>query len=155
MSSLDVLVAVAIVVGLVGVIVPVVPGTLMVGAVIAVWAGVERVWWLLALVLVISAVAVTLKFVVPARAAKQAASTSALVAGALGALVGFFVIPVIGMVIGFLVGVLGAEFARRKALQPAWAATWATTKSVGLAMLVELVAVIMMAGLWVGALVTR
>lgn len=151
----ELLVVAAILVGLVGVVLPVLPGLLLVAGAIGVWAIAEQVWWLLVAVVLLSAVALGLKVAIPAKAARDSASMWAVAVGAVGALIGFFAIPVVGIIVGFLAGVLLAEFVRLRQLQPAWDATWATTKSVGITMIVELVAVIGMSGLWVTALVLR
>lgn len=155
MTGVDALVGLAIVLGLVGVILPVLPGTLMAGGAIALWAAMERAWWLLALAVAISAATVVVKYAAPARAAARSASNAALVAGALGALAGFLVIPVVGMVVGFLAGVFGAEWLRQRQPGPALTSTRAAAKSIGITMAVELAAIILMAGLWVAALLAR
>lgn len=150
----DVLVGAAIVVGLLGVVVPVLPGLLLVGAAIGLWAIADQAWWLLVLTVLITTVSLALKIAIPARTARDSASTAAVAVGAVAALVGFFVIPVVGMIVGFLAGVMATELVRLKDPRPAWQATWATTKGIGISIAVELVAVILMSGLWVGALLT-
>jgi hypothetical protein len=77
----------------------------------------------------------------------------AVAVGAVGALIGFFAIPVVGFIVGFLAGVLLAELARLREMGPAWDATWATTKGIGISIAVELAAVVAMAGMWATALV--
>lgn len=149
---MEILVALAIIVGLVGVILPALPGLLLAAAAIALWAGFEGVWWLLGMVVLIAGGMTVLKIVIPARTARDAASTSALVVGSILALVGMFVIPVVGAIAGFLLGVFGTELVRLRHPSPAWTATWTTTKSVGLTMALELFSVLVMASLWVGAL---
>lgn len=145
------LVVLAIVVGVVGIFVPVLPGLLLVAAGVGLWSVANEVWWLLALTLVLTFVAIALKVAIPARAARDAASTTALAVGAVAALVGFFAIPVVGMIAGFLGGVLATEIVRLKDVRAAWAATWTTTKSIGITMGIELIAAILMAAAWVGA----
>jgi len=149
----DVLVAIAIAVGILGVLVPVLPGLLLVAAAVGAWALANEARWLLAAVLVITAVAMAIKIAVPARTARDAASTAALAVGAAAALVGFFVVPVIGMIVGFLLGVLATEVVRLRDPGAALRATWSTARSVGIAIAVELAAAVAIAGLWVAALV--
>lgn len=148
----ELLVGIAIVVGLVGVVVPILPGLLLVSAAIGIWSFSSQSWWLLVAVALITTVALTLKVAIPARTARDSASTAAVVVGALAALAGFFVIPVVGMIVGFLAGVLLTELARLRDLGQAWQATAAATKSIGITIAVELVAVIVMSGLWTVAL---
>lgn len=150
---MELLVVAAILVGLVGVVVPVLPGLLLVAGAIGVWAAAEQVWWLLAAVVVLSALALALKVAIPAKTARDSASMWAVAVGAVGALIGFFAIPVVGFIVGFLAGVLLAELARLRAMGPAWDATWATTKGIGISIAVELAAVVAMAGMWATALV--
>lgn len=151
----EVLVVAAIIVGLLGVVVPVLPGMLLVSAAVGIWAFANSAWWLLVAVLLLSVAALALKILIPARTARDSASIAAVAVGAVAALVGFFVIPVVGMIVGFLVGVLVTELIRLRAPGPAWQATWATTKSIGITIAVELVAVIVMSALWVSALALR
>ena len=149
---MELLVVLAIIIGLLGVIVPILPGVLLVAVAVGGWAVANDVWWLLAAVVVLTAISLVLKFLIPARTARDAASTTALAVGAVAALVGFFVIPIIGIVVGFLAGVLVTEMVRLKDLSSAWQATWQTTKSIGITIVVELVAVIWLAGMWLTAL---
>ena len=150
---MEILIALAIVVGVAGVVLPVLPGILLVAAAVGIWAAAHGVWWLVAAVVVLTAAALALKIAIPARTARDAASTMALAVGAVTALIGFFAVPVIGAPVGFVAGVLVAELVRLRSLPTAWQATWATTKSLGLAMVVELTATLLMAGLWVVSLV--
>lgn len=143
-----------VIVGVVGTVVPVLPGLLLVAAAIGVWAGFNGAWWLLAVAVVVGVAVTVLKFALPARTAGEQASGWALGIGAILGLVGFFVIPVIGLPVGFVAGVLLSELVRLRDLGPAWQATWATLKSVAITMLVEFIAATILAGLWVFALVT-
>jgi uncharacterized protein YqgC (DUF456 family) len=149
----EILVAVAIIVGLVGVVVPVVPGLVLAGGAVSVWAAVEQQWWLLAIAVLLTILTTALRLAIPARTARDAASTWALAVGAVAALAGMFVIPVIGAIVGFLVGVFGTEVVRMRQLGPAWQATWTTTKSLGVTMALELASILILAALWVTAVV--
>ena len=110
-----VLVALGIFVGLVGIVVPLLPGTLLVFGAIAVWAVVEHnvtSWVTLGVVAALLAVSTLIKYLWPARRMRAAdVSTWSLVAGAVLGIVGFFVIPVLGLVIGFVLGIYLAELA--------------------------------------------
>ncbi|MBX5486442.1 MAG: DUF456 domain-containing protein, partial [Mycolicibacterium hassiacum] len=104
-----ILVALAIAVGVVGIVVPVLPGSLLVLAAIAVWAVVEggtTAWVTLAVAAVLLGAAVLIKYLWPARRMRAAdVRTLSIVAGAVLGIVGFFVIPVLGLVVGFVLGV--------------------------------------------------
>jgi uncharacterized protein YqgC (DUF456 family) len=156
MTGVDLLVGLAIAVGLVGVVVPVLPGLLLVLGAILVWALTrqDEVGWVVfavaALLFVLGQVA---KYVLPGRRLREAGiPTSTMVVGALLAVVGFFVVPVIGLVIGFVVGVLLAEIARTGALGTAWTSTVHAIKAAGWSMLIELGAGLLMAAAWVAGL---
>jgi uncharacterized protein YqgC (DUF456 family) len=148
---MEILVAVAILIGVTGIVIPVLPGILLISSAIAVWAVANGTWWLLAAVVALTAIALALKIAIPARAVRDSASKAALAVGAVAALVGFFVVPVVGAILGFLLGVLAAELVRLRQWRPAVRATWSTAKSVGLTMAVELAVSLLMTGLWVAA----
>ena len=146
-------------VGLVGVVVPVLPGLLLVWAAGVGWAwvGGGAARWSVAGVLTVLLVAGTVvKYVLPARSATgTGAPRSTLVAGAVGALVGFFVIPVVGLVVGGVGAVYLAERSRLGTHGPAWRSTRAVLVGVGLGLLVELATGVVMIGVWgAAALVT-
>lgn len=144
-------------IGLVGVVVPVVPGLLLIGAAGVWWAWLEggAVAWVVAgLMLVVLTLGTVAKYLLPGRTLKQSgAPRSTLLLGALGAIVGFFVIPVVGLIVGGLAGVYLAELQRLNDSSAAWRSTWATTKAIGVGMLVELAAGVLAVLVWgLGAL---
>jgi uncharacterized protein len=147
----EVLVALAIAVGLVGILVPVLPGSALVLAAVLVWAvdeGGSTAWSVFAVAAVLLAVGTVVKYAVPGRHLKTAgipASTQWW--GALGAVVGFFVIPVVGLVIGFVLGVYAAERVRVGAAG-AWPSTRAALRAVGLSIIIELGAALLAALVW-------
>jgi hypothetical protein len=98
------------------------------------------------------AVGAVAKFLLPGRRLKAAVPTSTLVAGALLAVVGFFVIPVVGLLVGFVAGIYAAERAR---LGPgrAWPSTKAALRAVGLSILIELAAGLLAAAVWLAGAV--
>jgi uncharacterized protein len=159
-----VLVALVIAVGLVGIVVPVLPGGgFLVFAAIAVWAILEAragtgndtvAWVTLAVAGVFFVTAEVIKYVWPVRRmrAAQVRTWSLVVGGVLG-LIGFFVIPVIGLVIGFVAGVYLAEFAARHDYRRAWASTIHALKGVALSVGVELTGALLATVTWVTGLV--
>jgi uncharacterized protein YqgC (DUF456 family) len=77
-----------------------------------------------------------------------------MAAGAVGAVVGFFVIPVAGLLVGFVLGVYLSELAQRRDQRRAWASTVHAVKGVALSVGVELGAALLAAAVWaVGVLV--
>jgi uncharacterized protein YqgC (DUF456 family) len=151
-SATEILVALAIAVGIVGIIVPVLPGTLLVMGAILVWAlqiGTSTGWVVFALATVLLAGGTVVKYLVPGRQLKASGVPNrTLLVGALLAFVGFFVIPVIGMFIGFPLGVYVAERARVGGAQ-AWPSTVSALKAVGVSILIELLAAGLAAITWV------
>ena len=148
------LVALAIAVGLVGIVV-LLPGMLLVYGAILVWAVVEHTvasWVTLGIVTVVVGARTAVKYLWPARRMRRAeVGTSALLAGGVLGIVGFFVIPVAGLVIGFILGVYLAELLRRHDLKRAWASTVHAIKGVALSMGVEFVGALAAAVTWLVA----
>ncbi len=147
-----ILVALAIAVGLAGIVVPVLPGGLLVIAAIGVWAFVEDTtvsWVTFGVAAAVFIVAEIIKYTWPVKRLRQAqVRTSVLVIGALAGIVGFFVIPVIGLLIGFVAGVFAAELAIRRDFTRAWASTVHALKGVALSVGVELTGALLATIVW-------
>lgn len=151
MSLVEVVVGLAILVGLVGIVVPVLPGTIVILVAILVWAtetGGTTAWVVLAVSTVLLATGSVVKFLVPGRQLKAAVPNSTLLAGAVGALVGFFVIPVVGVLVGFPVGVYLAE-RQRVGAADAWPSTRAALRAMGVSILIELLVGVLATATWV------
>lgn len=148
-----VLVALAIAVGLVGIVVPVLPGGLLVIAAIGVWAYVESTvasWVAFGIAAAMFGAAEIIKYTWPVKRMRQAqVRTSVLVIGALAGIVGFFVVPVIGLLIGFVAGVFAAELAIRRDFIRAWGSTVHALKGVALSVGVELAGALLATLAWV------
>ncbi|WP_237570677.1 DUF456 domain-containing protein [Mycolicibacterium lacusdiani] len=147
------LVGVAIAVGLAGILIPLLPGTLLVFAAIAVWAFVEQTiagWVTLGVVTAILAGTLLIKYLWPAKRMRTAdVSTGSLFAGAALGFVGFFVIPVVGLVVGFVLGIYLAELGKRRDQKRAWASTVHALKGVALSVGVELAGGLLATVVWV------
>ena len=153
MSTLGiVLVGVAIAVGLAGIVVPILPGGLLVFGAIVVWALVERTtvaWVTLAIAAALFAIAEVIKYTWPVKRMRAAdVRTPILVIGAVCGIIGFFVIPVIGLLIGFVLGVFVAELITRRDAGRAWASTVHALKGVALSVGVELTGALLAAATW-------
>ncbi len=158
MSLTEVLLALAIAVGLVGILVPVLPGTVLVLGAILVWAwstGGTAAWLVFAVATVLLAVGTVVKYLLPGRRLQDAgipASTQWF--GVLLGVVGFFVVPVVGLVLGFVLGVYLAEL-RRVGSAQAWPSTVHSLRAAGLSILIELAAALAATAAWaVGVAVT-
>jgi uncharacterized protein YqgC (DUF456 family) len=147
------LVAVVIAVGLIGILVPLVPGSILVFAAIAVWAFVEGTtiaWVTLGVATAILAAALLVKYLWPMKRMRGAdVGTWSLLAGGVLGVIGFFVVPVVGLVIGFVVGVFLAELASRRDSRLAWASTVHAIKGVALSVGVELAGALLATMVWV------
>ncbi|WP_166907550.1 DUF456 domain-containing protein [Mycobacterium sp. DL440] len=165
MSTLGVvLVALVIAVGLLGIVLPVLPGGgFLVFAAIAVWAIWEArastenatvAWVTLGVAAVFFVTAEVIKYVWPVRRMRAAeVGIWSLMAGGVLGLIGFFVIPVIGLVIGFVAGVYLAELASRRDYRRAWTSTVHALKGVALSVGVELTGALLATITWVVGLV--
>jgi hypothetical protein len=140
------------------VLVPVLPGSLLVAAAILVWT-VERggaaAWAVFAVAVALLATGAVVKYLVPGRRLQRAGvPTRTLVAGGVLGIVGFFVIPVVGLPLGFVLGVYLSEW-RRLGRREAWPATIHALKAVGLGILIELGFGVLAAVTWaIGVVVT-
>ena len=148
-----VLVALAIAIGIIGIVVPLLPGTLLVFAAIAVWAVVEgnvTAWVTLGVVAVLLGAAALIKYTWPVRRMREAdVRTLSLVTGGVLGVIGFFVIPVIGLVIGFVLGVYLAELSKRGDQRVAWTSTKHALKGVALSVGVEMAGALLATVAWV------
>ena len=157
---LELLVGLVMLVGVVGTVVPLLPGLLLVWVAGLVWVladggGVVR-WATLAVLTVLLVVGMVAKYVLPGRrAAADGAPFSTMAVGVAGMVVGFFVIPVVGLLVGGLVGVFVAERVRLGTSAAAWASTRRVLVAVGIGALVEIACGLMMMLVWlVGVLAT-
>jgi uncharacterized protein YqgC (DUF456 family) len=148
-----------IAVGVVGIVIPVLPGLALVMAGMLVWAVTENSptgWVLLALSVLVGATGFTLQYLVPGRRMKeQGVRTSTLVLAVVLAAVGFFVIPVVGAVVGFVLGVWLVETGRGSSRQEAWRRTRHAVVAILQGWGIELASALVVAGLYVvGLLLT-
>lgn len=147
------LVAVVIAVGLVGILVPLIPGSILIFGAIAVWAYVEGTtvaWVTLGVATLVLAAALLVKYLWPMKRMRRAdVRTFSLFIGAVLGVVGFFVIPVVGLVVGFVLGVFLAELTLRGNSRLAWASTVHAIKGVALSVGVELAGALVATMVWV------
>jgi uncharacterized protein YqgC (DUF456 family) len=158
-SSITLLSGIAIAVGILGIIVPMLPGLVLCWLGVLAWAifatGGWTKWVVLAVASVIALVGIVVKYAWPGRNLKRAGvpNTSLILGGLLG-LVGFFVVPVVGLILGFILGVWVAERIRLRDSRRAWPSTKHALKAAGLSMLIELGAGLSIAAVWLVGLAT-
>jgi uncharacterized protein YqgC (DUF456 family) len=148
----EVLVALAIAVGLVGILVPVLPGSVLVLAAILVWAwdvGGATAWVVFGVAAAVLVAGSVVKYLVPNRRLRDAGvpASTQWVGAALG-VVGFFVVPVVGLFLGFVLGIYLAEY-HRVGSRDAWPSTRHALRAVGLSILIELAAGVVATAVWV------
>jgi uncharacterized protein YqgC (DUF456 family) len=155
MSALEVLLGLVMIVGLVGVVVPVLPGLLLIAGAAVAWALADPrpARWVIAITLVaLAAVATAAATILPARRAMVAgAPRSSLVVGAAGMVLGFFLVPVVGALLGFPGGIFVAERIRLQDGRAARVTTIAILRGIGIGIGIQLVAGVGMIAIWVAA----
>ena len=152
--------AVLIVIGMVGIVIPVIPGLLLCLAGVFVWAldtGSTLGWVVFGVCAALYLAGLALQYAVPGRRLREAGvRRSTLVLAVLLAVVGFFVIPVVGAAIGFVGGIFLVELSHSRDRSAAWVSTRAALKAVFLSMGIELLAALAIAVTWVvGVLLSR
>lgn len=149
------LVGVAIFVGILGIVVPVLPGALLSLAAIGVWALEEQnptAWVVLAAAVVLIGASQVVKYVVPERRLRASGvPRRSMVVGALLGIAGFFLIPVVGMVVGFPLGVYLSERRRLGRADQAWTSTKHALRATGLSILIEFAGTALAAAVWLVA----
>lgn len=149
----SVIASVVILIGLIGIIVPILPGTILIGAAIVGWAaftGGEGAWVAAGIAVTLLAIGAIVKFAVPHRRLREVGvPTSTVVIGGVLGIVGFFIIPFIGLILGFVGGVWLAE-ALRLGSGNAWPSTRAAIGAVGLSILIELAAGLLATAVFIG-----
>jgi uncharacterized protein YqgC (DUF456 family) len=154
--ALTVAAAVMVLVGLVGILVPVLPGLILVVGGIAVWAVPRNDlvgWTVLAAAVVLALAGSAVKYLLPGRRMRDAGVPGrTLVLGGVLGIVGFFVVPVVGLFLGFVLGVYLAELGRVGRAR-AWPSARHALTAVGWSILIELAAGLLAVAVWVGALI--
>ncbi|MCP9000052.1 DUF456 family protein [Pseudarthrobacter sp. RMG13] len=160
-TVVSVLCGLAILVGVAGTIIPILPGSFLIGLSLvawAIWGGAGTTGWVVfavGMVFVLAGMAASA--VLTGRKLRQHSIPSrSVVIGLAAGVACMFVIPVVGLFVGFAAGLLLSEFARTRNFGTATSTSWAALKATGLGMLVEfglacLAASTWVIGLWVAA----
>ena len=146
-----------ILVGLVGIVVPVLPGLILVLGGVLVWALVESsplAWTIFAVSVVITIAGYVLQYTLPGRRMRErGVSSSTLFLAMVFGVVGFFVIPVVGAIIGFVLGIFVVELGRSRDRSQAWTRTKHALVAVLHSMGIELAAALAITALYVAGAV--
>ncbi len=155
---LEVLVGLAILIGLVGIVIPVLPGSILIALAVLVWAvvtGTTQAWLVFAGCALLLAAGATITWLITTRHTRAAGVPGrSLVLAGLAGIVGFFVIPVVGLLIFFPLGLFLAEYWRLREPGSAWASALVGLKATGLGMLSELGLALASAGVWLVAVLS-
>jgi uncharacterized protein len=158
MDGLTIVVGLMMLVGLIGIVVPLLPGLLVIWAAVLFWAFETPTtvgWVVLGIATTLALSGFLLQYVLPnRRMAKDGITTSTTMAGAALGIVGFFVIPVAGAFLGFVLGVYVAQRLKLGTHTAAWPSTKAALKAIGLSMGIELLTGLAIAGTWVIGVLT-
>jgi uncharacterized protein YqgC (DUF456 family) len=154
---ITVLCGAAIVIGILGTIIPMLPGVLLCWLSVLVWvlfaAEGEGRWVVLGIATLIGLIGLVAQYAWPGKRLKEAGvPTTTLMFGGLIGIIAFCVLPVLGLPIGFVAGVWLAEQIRLREPARAWASTKHALKAAGLYMLIEIASAITIAGVWVAGL---
>ncbi|WP_426004588.1 DUF456 domain-containing protein [Paenarthrobacter sp. NyZ202] len=132
----------AIAVGIAGTIIPVLPGSILIGASLlawAIWGGAGTLGWVVfgvGLVFVIAGMAASA--VLTGRKLKEhGIPNRSVVIGLVLGVVAMFLIPVVGLLVGFAVGLLLSEVQRTRNFRTAVRSSLAAIKATGIGILVE------------------
>jgi uncharacterized protein YqgC (DUF456 family) len=144
----------AIVVGVAGTIIPVLPGSILIGASLlawALWGGAGTTGWVvfgIGMMFVLAGMAASA--VLTGRKLKEHSIPSrSVVVGLVLGVAGMFVIPVVGLFVGFAAGLLLSELQRTRVFGTAVASSWAALKATGLGMIAEFGLACLAASTWV------
>lgn len=154
---LDLLVVAALVVAAVGILIPVLPGTFLALGALLVWAiatGGAIAWTAFGVMAFIIGAGQVLKYLLPHKSLTAAGVPGrSILVGGVAAIIGFFVIPVVGLIVGFIGGLYLAEHVRLREWSLAKESTWAAMKATGFSILIELGSLLAAAAVWGAALV--
>ncbi|MEU9191564.1 DUF456 domain-containing protein [Streptomyces hundungensis] len=143
--------------GLCGVLVPGVPGPAIVWAALAWWALDDitaLAWGVLAGATGVLLLNQALRPLLPPRRFKAAGvSRRAVLTAGATAVVGFFVLPVIGGIAGFVGGLYGAERRRLGSHGDGWTSARMVLRAGGYSVMTELFACLLVTGAWLGAVI--
>lgn len=143
--------------GLVGVLVPGVPGQAIVWAAVLWWALTDTTplaWGVLIGATCLLLLNQALKALLPSRRPQESgAPRQTLMIGGLAAIAGFFVVPVIGGLLGYVGAIYGAERLRLGTRRAGWTSVKSVMRATGYSVLLELFGCLLVVGAWLGAVI--
>jgi uncharacterized protein YqgC (DUF456 family) len=154
----NVLVGLVMVAGLAGVVIPGLPGTLLILGAGAGWAafvtdGGAGPWVVVGVMAAVFVLGIVAKYALPGRRLSGALPRSTMVFGVIGAIAGFVLLPPLGLLIGGVAGVYLAEVRRVGPGAEARRSTVEVLKAIGVGVLAELTAGVLMIATWLVGLI--
>lgn len=150
--------SVLIIIGCLGIVIPVLPGSITALIGLIIWAVVVQSvegWIVLALggTLLLAGMSASL-VLTGSRLKRRAIPNRTLLFGVVGGVIGMFLIPVLGLVIGFMVGLLASETVRNRNFRTALDTSWVALKAAGIGIIIELSCALLAASVFIiGAIV--
>ena len=148
----ELVVGLAIIAGLLGIVLPILPGLLLIVGAIFVWAiadGTGLAWGVATLSLALGAVGTFIKYSIPKRRLNESGvQNRTLVLATVVSIIGLFAIPVIGAPIGFIGTIYITERARDR--EQAWPRTKSSLAAVATSIGIELATGLVIAAVWFG-----
>lgn len=160
LTATNLIVFAAMLVGTVGIVLPILPGLFIVWGSTLVWA-LERAdragWIVFGVATAAYAVGLVSQYLIPGKRMRSAGvATSTLVLALVVGVIGLFVIPIIGAPIGFVGAIYVVERIKNRDGARAWSATKTALRAVALSMGIELLAAMTIIATWaIGVWVTR
>jgi uncharacterized protein YqgC (DUF456 family) len=157
MSAIAVISALLMLVGMVGIVVPVLPGLFFVWLGVLLWSINETstvAWSVLGLATAVIAAGIVLQYLIPGQRMRAAGvKTSTMVCGVLVAIVCGIAVPVVGAVLGFPLGIYAVQRLRKHDHRAAWRSTLSALRAIGLNILIELLTALVVVAVWLSAVV--
>lgn len=153
----NLLVGLAVLVGLVGVVVPVLPGSITIFVALLVWAIITSStagWVVLGVATVLLVAGWSATYVLTGRRVSAAGVPNrSIVLAGLAGIVGFFVVPVVGLLLFFVGALFGLERLRLQDPAAAWQSSWTAIKATALGLVIELGLALVAASVWLVAVI--
>lgn len=145
--------AAIIVVGILGIIVPVLPGLFITLLGVLLWSwetGTTASWTIFGLCTLWFVLGIAGQYLIPGKRLKaDGVSTASLLLAALCGIVGMFVIPIVGFFVGFVLGLYVQAYLPRRDAAAAWQRTKVALRAILTSIGIELIAAILIAFTWV------
>ncbi|MDQ0736346.1 DUF456 domain-containing protein [Arthrobacter agilis] len=142
-----------IAVGIAGVVVPVLPGSILIIVSLLVWALTvtsTEGWVVFAVGTTLASAGLAAGLVLTGRTLKQRRIPGRSVTiGVLAGIAGMFVIPVVGLFVGFALGLFASEYVRQREVRAALTSSLHALKATGLGILAELALACLAGTTWV------